>query len=127
MKYRVAIHTAVFVDAKSPEEAQEIVLNQIENGLVDTCDVEEVVDDAGRFSGIWTVSIKDREDADMDIWTASFSTEGNADAFKNAAEEKLKAYGVFDTVDVTKDMSHLDDDMYLDWIDARYGEEGECY
>ena len=76
---------------------------------------------------IWTVSIKDREDADMDIWTASFSTEKKADAFKAAAEEKLKTYGVFEDVDVTKDTSRLDDDMYLDWIDARYDEEGACY
>ena len=71
---------------------------------------------------LWTVSIKDREDPDMDIWTASFSTEKKADAFKAAAEEKLKAYGVFGTVDVTKDCSTLADDMYLDWIDERYGD-----
>ena len=76
---------------------------------------------------IWTISIKDREDEEMDIWTASFSTEEKADVFKAAVEVKLKAYGVFETVDVTKDASHLDDDMYLDWIDARYGEERECY
>lgn len=76
---------------------------------------------------IWTVSIKDREDEEMDIWTASFSTEEKADAFKAAAEEKLKGYGVFETVDVIKDCSEVDDDMYLGWIDDRYGEEGECY
>lgn len=76
---------------------------------------------------IWTISIKDREDADMDIWTASFSTEEKADAFKAAVEERLRVYGAFETVDVIKDASYLDDDMYLDWIDARYGEEGECY
>lgn len=71
---------------------------------------------------VWTVSIKDREDAEMDIWTASFSSEEKADSFKAAAEEKLKAYGVFGTVDVTKDCSTVDDDMYLEWIDDRYGE-----
>ena len=43
---------------------------------------------------IWTVSIKDREDAEMDIWTASFSTEKKAEDFKAKAEEKLKGYGV---------------------------------
>ena len=71
---------------------------------------------------LWTVSIKDREDPDMDIWTASFSTEEKVDAFKASAEEKLKAYGVFGTVDVTKDCSTINDDMYLDWIDERYGD-----
>lgn len=73
-------------------------------------------------TAIWTVSIKDREDAEMDIWTASFSTEVKADAFKAAVEEKLKGYSVLETVDVTKDCSELDDDMYLSWIDDRYGE-----
>ena len=73
---------------------------------------------------IWTVSIKDREDAEMDIWTASFSTEKQADEFKEKAENKLKKYGVFETVDVIKDCSYLDSEMYLEWLDDRYGEEG---
>lgn len=76
---------------------------------------------------LWTVSIKDREDEYMNIWTASFSTEEKADEFKAAAEEKLKHYGVYETVDVCKDSSEIDEDMYLNWIDARYGETGECY
>lgn len=82
---------------------------------------------ANAKSRIWTVSIKDREDAEMSIWTTSFSTEEKADAFKAAVEEKLKGYGVLETVDVIKDCSELDDDMYLSWIDDRYGEDGECY
>lgn len=72
---------------------------------------------------LWTVSIKERDDPDMDIWTACFSTEKKADAFKAAAEAKLKGYGVIERVDVTKDCSTLDDDMYLDWIDERYGDD----
>lgn len=60
---------------------------------------------------------------EMDIWTASFSTEEKADAFKDKVEEKLRKYGVFETVDVTKDCGELDDEMYLGWIDARYGTE----
>lgn len=63
---------------------------------------------------IGTISIKDREDAEMDIWTASFSSEEKADAFKAAAEEKRKSYGVFQTMDVTKDCSELDDEMHFD-------------
>ena len=30
---------------------------------------------------IWTVSIKDRLEPEMDIWTATFSTEKKADDF----------------------------------------------
>ena len=71
---------------------------------------------------VWTVSIKDREDAEMDIWTASFTSERKAEEFKERAVEKLKRYGVFETVDVVIDSSYLDDDMYLEWIDDRYGE-----
>ena len=68
----------------------------------------------------WMVAVKDREDPEMDIWTSVFSTEEKADAFKKAAEDKLKHYGVFETVDVVKDFGELDDDMYLGWIDDRY-------
>ena len=73
---------------------------------------------------IWTVSIKDREDAEMDIWTASFSTEKKAEDFKAKAEEKLKGYGVYGTVDVCIDCSYLDSEVYLEWLDDRYGEQG---
>ena len=60
---------------------------------------------------IWTVSIKDRLEPEMDIWTATFSTEKKADDFIEKAKEKLRSY--------------LDDEMYLSWIDARWDEEGE--
>lgn len=59
----------------------------------------------------------------MDIWTASFSTEEKADEFKTRSEEKLKIYGVFETVDVIKDCSIVNDDMYLGWIEDRYGDD----
>lgn len=71
---------------------------------------------------IWTVSIKDREDEEMDIWTASFSTREQADAFKAAALEKLKYYGVHETVDVCIDCGYIDGEEYLDLLDERYGE-----
>lgn len=76
-----------------------------------------------RMDVIWTVSIKDRVDEEMDIWTASFSSEAKADEFKAKIEEKLKGYGVFESVDVCEDYSRVDSEMYLDWIDARYGYE----
>ena len=122
MKYRVAIHTTVFVEAPNVDEAQERALDQIENGIVDTCDVEEIGEEEERFNGIWTVSIKDRLEPEMSIWTASFSTEKKADDFAEKVKEKLKSYGAIDTTDVIKDRSYLDDEMYLDWIDDRWGE-----
>ena len=77
------------------------------------------VDEIKSPNRVWTVSIKDREDSDMDIWTTSFSAEEKADAFKAAVEEKLKAYGAFEKVDVIKDSGSLDDTGYLSWIDTR--------
>ena len=71
---------------------------------------------------IWTVSIKDRLEPEMDIWTATFSTEKKADDFIEKAKEKLRSYDALNTTDVIKDRSYLDDEMYLDWIDARWDE-----
>lgn len=122
MRYKVVIHTTVFVEAQNAEEAQEAALDQIENGLVDTCDAEEFEEDEERFSGIWTVSIKDRLEPEMSIWTATFSTEKKADDFIEKVKKKLKGYGVLDTTDVIKDRSYLDDEMYLEWVDDRWGE-----
>lgn len=75
---------------------------------------------------IWTVSIKDRLEPEMDIWTATFSTEKKADDFIEKAKEKLRSYDALNTTDVIKDRSYLDDEMYLSWIDARWDEDGEC-
>lgn len=91
----------------------------------DVPEILEVLNDRPQSQQIWTVSIKDREDDDMDIWTASFSSEKAADKFRTAAEEKLKGYGVLNTVDVIKDSGLIDDDAYLSWIDDRYGDENE--
>lgn len=121
MKYKVAIHTTVVVEASNIEEAQEVALDQIENGIVDTCDAEEIGEDEEKTDEIWAVSIKDREDAEMDIWTAAFSTEQQAKEFKAKAERKLKDYGVYETVDVCIDCSYLGSELYLDWLDDRYG------
>lgn len=125
MRYKVVIHTTVFVEAQSVEDAQEYALDQIENGIVDTCDVEEIDEEEQVFSGIWTVSIKDRLEPEMSIWTASFSTEKKADAFIEKVKERLKKYDALETTDVVKDKSYLDDEMYLDWIDDRWCEYEE--
>ena len=74
---------------------------------------------------IWTVSIKDRLEPEMDIWTATFSTEKKADDFIEKAKEKLRSYDALNTTDVIKDRSYLDVEMYLSCIDARWDEEGE--
>ena len=89
----------------------------------DVPEILDILNDRSQSQKIWTVSIKDREDSDMDIWTASFSSEKAADAFKAAAEGKLQGYGVLNTVDVIKDCGFIDDESYLDWIDDRYGDE----
>lgn len=57
---------------------------------------------------IWTVSIKDRLEPEMDIWTATFSTEKKADDFIEKAKEKLRSYDALNTTDVIKDI--IDDD-----------------
>lgn len=67
---------------------------------------------------IWTVSIKDRLEPEMDIWTATFSTEKKADDFIEKAKEKLRSYDALNTTDVIKDRSYLDDEMYLSWLDG---------
>lgn len=76
----------------------------------------------GHHVQFWTVSILDRDDPEMDVWTHIFSTEQKADDFILKVQEKLKKYDV-DTVTVTKDFTeNIDDDFYLDWLDQRYGE-----
>lgn len=97
----------------------------LELGKSDIAEILEILDDRPQSQKIWTVSIKDREDAEMDIWTTSFSTEKAADAFKKSAEEKLKSHGVLNTVDVIKDCGFIDDEGYLDWIDDRYSDKKE--
>lgn len=56
---------------------------------------------------IWTVSIKDRLEPEMDIWTATFSTEKKADDFIEKAKEKLRSYDALNTTDVIKDMTAI--------------------
>lgn len=68
---------------------------------------------------VYTVAIKDLENDDGDIWISTFSTEERADKFAANAQRKLDEHGIT-TVQVCKDAGHIDDDMYLDWLDERY-------
>ena len=72
---------------------------------------------------IYTVSIYDMLDEDMDIWTASFTSRKKAESFMEAVEEKLSGYELDETVKVTFDSGVPNEDDYLGWIDDRYGEE----
>ena len=74
---------------------------------------------------ICTVTILERGDFDMEPWVTSFSSREKAEAFVEKAKEKLRQYGVEDEVSVTYDSGEVDDEMYLDWIDARWEEDDE--
>ena len=71
---------------------------------------------------ITTICI-DRCDADYTPWVSSFSSRARAVEFKRKVEEKLDSYGVSDIFLVTMDSGELDDEQYLEWIDAEFREE----
>lgn len=73
---------------------------------------------------IYTVAIKDLECNEADIWTSAFSTREAAENFKVEVEAKLAEYGIT-TSQVCLDSGYLDDDMYLGWLDDRYGSDDE--
>lgn len=73
-----------------------------------------------RRKAIFTVAIKDLACEEMDIWTSAFSTRELAEEFMRAVRRKLAAYGVT-TVQVCLDSGDLDGDVYLSWLDDRYG------
>ena len=70
------------------------------------------------------MAIKDLECNEADIWTSAFSTREAAENFKVEVEAKLAEYGIT-TSQVCLDSGYLDDDMYLDWLDDRYGSDDE--
>lgn len=72
---------------------------------------------------ITTVTIN-RCDSDYTPWVSSFSSRALALSFKQRVEEKLDSYGVSGDFLITLDSGTLDDEQYLDWIDAEFGEEG---
>lgn len=77
-----------------------------------------------RRKAIFTVAIKDLACEEMDIWTSAFSTRELAEEFMRAVRRKLAAYGVT-TVQVCLDAGDLDGDVYLSWLDDRYGGEDD--
>ena len=64
-----------------------------------------------------------RCDPDCLPWVSSFSSREKALEFKRKVEEKLDSYGVSDGFLVTIDSGPLDDEDYLNWIDAELGKE----
>ena len=73
---------------------------------------------------VYTVAIKDLECEEMDIWTSAFSTRALAEEFMREVRRRLAAYGVT-TVQVCLDSGALDGDVYLSWLDDRYGGEDD--
>ena len=71
---------------------------------------------------ITTVTI-DRCDSEYTPWVSSFSSRALALAFKQKVEAKLDSYGVSGDFLITLDSGALDNEQYLDWIDAEFGEE----
>lgn len=71
---------------------------------------------------IFTVTIIERGDNEMEPWVTSFSSKEKAKAFMEKAIAKIEEYGVRDDVSITCDSGEIDDEMYLDWIDARWEE-----
>lgn len=69
---------------------------------------------------VYTVSIRERGDEDMDIWTSAFSTRELAEEFAKKAKERLAGYSMEDEWQISIDSAELNDEMYLDWIDSRY-------
>ena len=70
----------------------------------------------------YTVTIADYSDPDCQPWTTVFTSRKRAEAFMQAAKDKLAQYDGADAVTVTLDAGLEDDEMYLDWIEERYGE-----
>lgn len=74
---------------------------------------------------ICTVTIIERDDHEMEPWVTSFSSREKAEAFMDKVTAKLREYGAENDVSVTYDSGDLDDEMYLDWVDARWEPEEE--
>ena len=64
-----------------------------------------------------------RCDPDCLPWVSSFSTREKALEFKHRVEDKVDSYGVSDIFLVTIDSGPLDDEEYLNWLDAEFGKE----
>ena len=72
---------------------------------------------------VFTVTIIEKQDYEMEPWVSSFSSRENAEGFKGAVEAKLREYGMDDQVSVSIDSGELDSEKYLDWVDSCWGPE----
>ena len=71
---------------------------------------------------IYTVTL-DRCDSEHMPWVSSFSSREQALEFQRKVEEKLDSYGVSGAFLITMDSGDLNDEQYLDWLDAEFGKE----
>lgn len=86
------------------------------------CKREAAIDVIDLLKGpFYTVSMKERGDDNMSIWSSIFLTREKADAFVKKVEERLRKYDMIDDMQIDIDCSEPDDELYLDWIDDRYG------
>lgn len=98
-------------------------LLEVERGDEDyLCILQALIGEQPQRPTIFTVAIKNLECDEADIWISSFSTREAAEAFKQEAKRKLAVYNVT-TAQVCLDSGYLDDDMYLSWLDDRYGDD----
>ena len=71
---------------------------------------------------ITTICIS-RCDPECTPWVSSFSSRERAVEFQRKVEEKLDSYGVSGAFLITMDSGDLNDEQYLDWLDAEFGKE----
>lgn len=95
------------------------------NGPMDLVGLPHIVEGEIHLMHVFTVTIMEKGDMEMTPWVSSFSSREKAEAFVEKAKEKLRGLGIEDEVGVTIDSGELDDEQYLDWIDARWEPENE--
>ena len=71
---------------------------------------------------ITTICIS-RCDPECTPLVSSFSSREQALEFQRKVEEKLDSYGVSGAFLITMDSGDLNDEQYLDWLDAEFGKE----
>jgi hypothetical protein len=69
---------------------------------------------------IYIVSMKEYGDDEMSILSAPFSNRKKADEFVLKVKERLAKYHMKDEWQIDIDSGEMNDEQYLDWIDARY-------
>lgn len=90
--------------------------------IQDALDLLESQEDSGR---VYIVAMKERGDEEMSIWAAPFVSRRKAEEFVRTVKERLAKYDMEDEWQIDIDSGMMNDDQYLDWIDARYEEREE--